>query len=92
MGHSQGLLVISPSLGFRPELPCSITWWDSRNLDRKEGASSRTEELGSFMKWLSSTFHMELGSLTVGLQLTSPCSKPHLGRVLVELVRTHLTK
>ena len=47
MGHSQGRLVISPSLGFRPELPCSMTRCDSMKRERKEGAKSRTEEFGN---------------------------------------------
>ena len=84
MGHSQGLLVSSSSLGLRPELPCSMTWCDSRKRERKEGARSRTEEFGSLLKWLSSTFQSACGSRTVGLHDTSPCSKPHLGSGLVE--------
>ena len=45
MGHSQGLLVSSPSLGLRPELPCSMTWCDSRKRERKERGRSRVDHL-----------------------------------------------
>ena len=88
MGHSQGLLVSSPSLGLRPELPCSMTWCDSRMHEREEGARSRTEEFGS----LSSTFQSACGFRTVRLHETSPYSKPHLGSGLVDQVSRHLTK
>lgn len=38
IGHCHGLLVTSPSFGFNPAFPCSMTACDSKNRAKKPGA------------------------------------------------------
>ena len=47
MGHSQGREVYSPSFGFSPALPVSMTMCDSMNLCTKLGANSSKLTLGT---------------------------------------------
>ena len=50
IGHSHGRDVYSPSLGFKPALPWSITWWDSMNLETNPGAKLRKLMFGTAEK------------------------------------------